>query len=61
MKISDIKFPVFTEPSTPPSTRSIDEIDAWIEQDYREFFNREAYEREKIILSVDTPFVLFDD
>jgi hypothetical protein len=41
-----------------PSARSIDEVDAWIEEDYALFFDRESYDREKQAQSVDVMFVL---
>ena len=41
-----------------PSPRSVDEINEWIEQDYRDLFDREAYEREKRRLSVNVRFSL---
>ncbi len=31
----------------PPSIRSMDEINKWIEEDYELFFDRKAYEMEK--------------
>jgi hypothetical protein len=51
-------FPVIREPIAPPSERSIDEIDAWIEHDFTCFFDRERYSEEKRKLSVNERFVL---
>jgi hypothetical protein len=45
------------EPS-PPSLRTMDEIDAWIEEDYALFFDRDVYEKEKQLNSVNVPFKL---
>jgi hypothetical protein len=53
-----LKLPVLTEEPLPPSLRTIDEIDRWIEEDYALFFNREIYEKEKLLNSVNVPFVL---
>ena len=36
----------------------MDEINEWIEQDYLLFFDREAYEQEKRLYSVNIPFML---
>jgi hypothetical protein len=55
---ADLHFPIFTSEPLPPSLRSIDEINQWIEQDYELFFDREIYEKEKMRLSVNVPFVL---
>lgn len=55
---NELNLPVITGGMAPPSLRTIDEIDRWIEEDYVSFFNREAYEREKRLLSVNVPFVL---
>lgn len=55
---SDLNLPVFDSEPLPPSIRSMDEIVAWIDEDYELFFDRDAYEREKRALSVDKPFVL---
>ncbi|MBN1757490.1 MAG: hypothetical protein JW863_04190 [Chitinispirillaceae bacterium] len=55
---NDLNLPVITGEMAPPSLRTIDEIDTWIEEDYASFFNREVYEREKRLYSVNVPFVL---
>jgi hypothetical protein len=55
---NELRLPVIKGGMLPPSLRSMDEINEWIEQDYLLFFNREAYEREKRALSVNVPFVL---
>ncbi len=54
----DLNFPVFKSETLPPSLRTIDEIDRWIEEDYLLFFDRESYDREKKLYSVNIPFVL---
>jgi len=55
---NDLHFPVFTAEPLPPSLRSVDEINTWIEQDYPFLFDRTIYEREKARLSVNVPFRL---
>ena len=55
-----LDFPVLNEPLAPPSIRSMDEINSWIEQDYALFFDRDVYEREKQRLSVEKLFFLRD-
>ena len=54
----ELNFPRITGDPLPPSIRSLDEIDAWIQQDYEAFFDREAYEKQKRELSVNVPFKL---
>ncbi len=54
----DLKLPVFENEPLPPSLRTMDEIDQWIEEDYALFFNREIYEKEKRLNSVNVPFRL---
>ena len=53
-----LKLPVFTEEPLPPSLRTMDEIEQWIEEDYALFFNRELYEKEKRLNSVNVPFTI---
>ncbi len=48
----DVNFPVIKSPMQPPSVRSMDEINTWIEQDYELFFDRAEYEKRKVLLSV---------
>ena len=55
---AEIEFPVFKEPMLPPSERTMDEIDTWIEEDYLFLFDRKRYEEEKRRLSVAERFVL---
>jgi len=55
---NDLKLPVFTNEPLPPSLRTMDEIDRWIEEDYALFFNRDIYEKEKLMLSVNIPFTI---
>ena len=57
-KTNDLKFPVLKKKPLPNSPRSIDEINEWIEHDYKLFFNRKIYEEKKKKLSVNKPFVL---
>jgi hypothetical protein len=54
----ELNLPVFKTEPLPPSLRTIDEIDRWIEQDFLLFFDREIYDREKKLCSVNIPFVL---
>ena len=54
----DLNLPVFKSEPLPPALRTIDEIDHWIEEDYFLFFDRESYDREKKLCSVNIPFVL---
>jgi hypothetical protein len=54
----ELHLPVINGEMSPPSLRSMDEINEWIEHDYALFFNREKYEREKRAYSVSVPFVL---
>lgn len=41
-----------------PSEKTMDEIDSWIEEDYKLFFDRKAYDEEKNRCSVEARFVL---
>ncbi len=54
----DLRLPIIREELLPPALRSMDEINAWIEEDYKNFFDREIYEQEKRSMSVDVPFSL---
>ena len=54
----ELNLPSFASEPLPPSLRSMDEVNEWIEQDYKLFFNRELYEKEKRLCSVNLPFVL---
>jgi hypothetical protein len=42
-----MNFPVFVDPMSAQSERTMDEIIAWIESDYPFLVNRERYEEEK--------------
>ena len=53
-----LNLPVFTKNPRQHAVRSIDEINEWIEHDYKLFFNRELYEKEKKRFSVTVPFKL---
>jgi hypothetical protein len=55
---NELNLPSFNTEPLPPSLRSMDEINSWIEQDYALFFDRELYEKEKKLLSVNVPFIL---
>jgi hypothetical protein len=55
---NELDLPVFKSEPLPPSLRTLDEIDQWIEQDYLLFFDRESYDREKKLCSVNIPFIL---
>ena len=54
----EYELPIFKTEPLPPSLRTIDEIEQWIKQDYLLFFDRESYDREKKLCSVNIPFVL---
>jgi hypothetical protein len=53
-----LNFPVITGEPSPPSIRTLDEIDQWIQEDYETFFNQEVYEKQKREMSVNVPFRL---
>lgn len=53
-----LKLPIIRGKALPPSIRSMDQIEAWIEQDYQIFFRRDVYEAEKDRLSVNARFKL---
>jgi hypothetical protein len=55
---NELNLPLLKGDPAPSLLRTIDEIDAWIEQDYRIFFDRTIYEKEKSRNSVNVPFVL---
>jgi hypothetical protein len=57
-KNKKLDLPFLSKEKTPHSVRSVDEINEWIEHDYKLFFNRKIYEKEKKKLSVNTPFKL---
>ncbi len=57
-KEKDLHLPSVDHEPLEPSIRTVDEINTWIEQDYPRFFDRAAYEAEKRMNSVDSPFVL---
>lgn len=54
----ELNLPIIESEPSPPSIRSMDEVDKWIEEDYKLFFDREAYETEKRLNSVNVPFKL---
>ena len=59
MKKKDkLNFPVIKNDPSPPSLRTIDEVNQWIEHDYQFLFNRKRYEKEKRKNSVNVRFVL---
>ena len=58
IQIDKLKFPVIKEEPAPPSLRSLDEINKWIEYLYPFLFNREIYEKEKKLNSVNVKFTL---
>jgi hypothetical protein len=51
-------FPILKGKMAPPSIRSIDEIDSWIEHDYAFFYDQEKFLEEKKKMSVYDKFVL---
>jgi hypothetical protein len=55
---NELNLPLIKNEPAPPSLRTVDEVNEWIEQDYRLFFDRSIYENEKRKNSVDVPFVL---
>jgi hypothetical protein len=54
----ELKFPVFDSKPLPPSKLTLEQTIAWVDENYRLFFNREAYEKKKKALSVNVPFTL---
>ncbi len=58
IKTIELNLPRIDGKPLPPSLRSVDEINEWIEQDYALFFNRELYEKEKRRISVNVPFFI---
>jgi len=54
----DLKFPRLEREPLPPPLRTMDEIDAWIEENCRLFMDRKIYEAEKIRNAVNVPFRL---
>jgi hypothetical protein len=54
----ELNLPLIKNDQAPPSLRTVDEVNEWIEQDYQIFFNRTVYEEEKKRNSVNVPFVL---
>lgn len=54
----DLNLPDFSGKMLPPRTMSMDEIVECLDEDYRLFFDRESYEREKKIKEVAAAFVL---
>ena len=58
--LDDLKFPVIKGKMSPPSLRPIDEIIDWINRDYNLCFNRDLYNQEKRLHSVNIPFTLKD-
>jgi hypothetical protein len=57
-KNDKLNFPNIKKDMSPPSLRSIDEINEWIEQDFPYLFDRELYEKEKRRNSVNVRFTL---
>lgn len=57
-KENELNFPIIENEPLPQSLRSIDEVNEWIEHDYKLFFDRTIYEKEKKLISVNAPFVL---
>lgn len=55
---NELNLPLVKSEPAPPSVRAVDEVNKWIEQDYRLFFNRAVYEEDKRLNSVNVPFVL---
>ena len=53
-----LKFPIIKENPPPPSLKSLDEIYQLIKIIYPFVFNREIYEKEKKLNSVNVKFVL---
>ena len=52
----ELNLPVIKNEPLPPALRSMDEVDKWIEEDYALFFDREVYEKEKRLNSVNIQF-----
>ncbi len=53
-----LNFPIFKDAPSPPSIRSMDEINDWIAHDFQFVFDRKLYEKKKKQLSVNVPFKL---
>jgi hypothetical protein len=56
--IYNLDLPVIKADMSPPSIRSLEEIEKWLDEMYNEFYNPEVYAREKAKLSVNTVFYL---
>ena len=57
---TNLNLPKIKKSPAPLSLRSIDIINKWIEHDYLYFFNREIYEKQKRLNSVNVKFTLVD-
>ena len=55
---TNLNLPKIKKNPVLPSLRSIDIINKWIEHDYLYFFNREIYEKQKRLNSVNVKFTL---
>lgn len=56
----DLNLPKIRNNPPPPTLRSVDVINKWIEHDYLYFFDRKIYEEQKIKNSVNVRFKLED-
>jgi len=54
----DLNFPEPDQEPLPPSIRSVDEINEWIEEDYERWSDRTVYEKDKKRNSVNVLFSL---
>ncbi len=57
----ELNFPLIKGEPADPRLYSMDEVDALIEHDYRHFFDRGTYEREKRLNSVNVRFSLDEE
>lgn len=55
---TELVFPVIMGKMAPPSIRSMDEINSWIEHDYALFYDREKFLEDKKKMSVYEKFIL---
>jgi hypothetical protein len=59
-KNTELNFPIFNTPENAHVPMSMDEYDAFVTEDLRECFDREAYEKEKLRRVVNVMFTLTD-
>jgi hypothetical protein len=57
-KLYDLDLPVIKTKMSPPSIRSFEEIEQWLDEMYDQFYDAESYAKEKDRLSVNKMFTL---